>query len=143
MPVETPAAERAPSVIQRIRSLPLSEALRLARSPDPQERMALERLHGKTAWEALLRNPSLSVPEVLRIATMGTLPGPLMDLIVANPAWISNEQVRRVLMANPALKGQNVMTVLRCLNRPELEIAAKQPCYPWAVREGARRLLKR
>jgi hypothetical protein len=129
------------SVIQRIRAMPTAEALRLARSPDAQERIALERIHGKLAWEPLLRNPGLSIPEVLRIAGMGMLPGNLLDLVVANAAWVSNEQIRRVLLANRGLKGQNVMTVLRYLPKPELELAMKQTAYSWAVRDAARRLL--
>lgn len=128
-------------LMQRIRQMPTAEAMRLARSPDSQERIALERIHGKLAWEPLLRNPGLSIPEVIRIAGMGTLPGPLLDIIVANPAWISNEQLRRVLLANRALKGQNIMTVLRFLSKPDLELAVKQTAYSWAVRDGARRLL--
>jgi hypothetical protein len=129
------------SIIQRIRAMPTAEAMRLARSPDSQERIALERIHGKLAWEPLLRNPGLSIPEVLRIASMGMLPGPLIDIICGNAAWLSNEQVRRVLLANRALKGQNVMTVLRYLPKSELELAVKQAAYSWAVRDTARRLL--
>lgn len=140
MAVSTPN-DQSQNLMQRIRAMPIAEALRLARSPDVQERVALERLHGKLAWEPLLRNPGLSIPEVIRIAGMGTLPGPLLDLIVANPAWVSNEQVRRTLLANRALKGQNVMTVLRYLPKQELELAMKQTAYPWAVRDGAKRLL--
>lgn len=140
MAITTPP-DQSQNIIQRIRSMPMAEALRLARSPDVQERIALERLHGKLAWEPLLRNPGLSIPEVLRIASMGMLPGPLLDLIVANPAWVSNEQVRRVLLGNRALKGQNIMTVLRYLPKQELELATKQTAYAWAVRDGAKRLL--
>lgn len=133
--------DQVQNVMQRVRSMPTAEAMRLARSPDVQERVALERIHGKLAWEPLLRNPGLSIPEVLRIAAMGMLPGPLLDLIVANAAWVSNEQVRRVLLGNRALKGQNVMTVLRYLPKSELELATKQTAYSWAVRDTARRLL--
>ena len=137
----TDGSDQTQSVMQRIRAMPTAEALRLARSPDPQERVALERIHGKLAWEPLLRNPSLSLPEVMRIAAMGTLPAMLLDIIVANAAWLSNEQVRRILLANRSLKGQNIMTVLRHLPKPELELAMKQAAYSWAVRDTARRLL--
>jgi len=127
--------------MQRIRAMPMAEALRLARSPDVQERIALERLHGKLAWEPLLRNPGLSIPEVIRIAGMGMLPSQLIDIIVANGGWLANEQVRRVLLANRGLKGQNVISILRLLGKAELELATKQTAYSWAVRDGAKRLL--
>jgi hypothetical protein len=127
--------------MSRIRAMPLAEAMRLARSGDVQERIALERLHGKLVWEALLRNPSLSIPEVIRIGGMGMLPSPLLDLILGNPAWLSNEQVRRTLLANRALKGSGITTILRYLPKPELELVLKQTAYSWAVRDAARRML--
>jgi hypothetical protein len=131
------------STMQRIRSLPMGEALRLARSPDVQERIALERLHGKLAWEPLLRNPSLSIPEVLRIASVPMLPPGLLDIILHNPAWLSNEQVRRTLLGNRSLKASEVTRILRCVPKRELELMIKQTTWPHAVREAARRLLTR
>ena len=133
--------DKSQNIMQRVRSMPLAEAMRLARSNDQQERVALERLHGKLAWEPLLRNPGLSAPEVSRIASMGTLPSPLMDLILANPNWLSSEQVRRALLSNPILRGQNIMTVLRYLSKSELELCLKQTAYPYGVREAAKRML--
>ena len=133
--------DQSQNLMQRIRAMPIAEALRLARSPDPQERVALERLHGKLAWESLLRNPGLSIPEVTRIAGMGMISSALLDLIVGNPAWISNEQVRRTLLANRALKGQNITAVLRLLSKNELELATKQTAYSSTVREVARRMM--
>lgn len=133
--------DKSQNLMQRIRSMPLAEAMRLARSTDQQERVALERLHGKLAWEALLRNPSLTAPEVARIAGMGTLPAPLMDLILANPSWLSNEQVRRAILANPVLKGQGIQAVLRYLSKSDLELCIKQTAFPYAVRMAAKRML--
>jgi hypothetical protein len=134
--------DRAVSLQARIRSLSLADALRLARTGDLAERVLLERLHGRLVWEALLRNAGLTPPEVARIAGMGTLPGPLVEVIVANPGWLANEHVRRALLSNPALRGQAVVQVLRALPRHELELAPKQTAYPSTVRELARRLLR-
>ena len=134
--------DKGQNLMSRVRAMPLGEAMRLAKSTDPQERIALERLHGKLAWEPLLRNPGLSAPEVSRIASMGTLPGPLMDLILANPGWLSNEQVRRALLTSPVLKGQAVNTVLRYLSKNELELCVKQASYPYNVRTTAKRMLQ-
>ena len=62
-------------------------------------------------------------------------------LICANAGWLSNEQVRRTLLANSALRGQNMMTVLRQLSKSELELATRQTAYSPAVRHAARQLL--
>lgn len=141
MPVSAPP-EVAASAPARIRALTLPEALRLARSGDLVERTLLERIHGKLVWEGLLRNPGLTPPEVTRIASMGTLASPLVDVIVANPAWTSNESVRRALLANPALRGQAIFQVLRALPKAELELVPRQPAYTYAVREAARRMMR-
>ena len=130
------------SAMQQVRSLPLSEALRLARSPDVQVRMALERCHGKMAWEPLLRNPGLSVPEVLRIVTQQNLPPGILDIVIANAAWVSNEQVRRALLGNRSIKGTEIQKVLRKLPKRELELMEKQPTWSHSVREAVRRMLR-
>ena len=41
-------------------------------------------MYGKNVWEALLRNPRLTAPEVARIARMGQLPRPLIEIIVGS-----------------------------------------------------------
>jgi hypothetical protein len=105
------------------------------------ERMALERTFGKMVWEALIQNPSLTVPEAARIAGMGVLPQPLIDLIVGNQAWLASEEVRRRLLGNARLRGQALQKVLRAIPRSELPMVVAQASYPHAVREGAKRLL--
>lgn len=135
--------EAQQSTMQRLRGMPLGEALRLARSSDVQERMALERIHGKLAWEPLLRNPGLSIPEVLKIASVPLLSASLLDIILRNAAWLANDQVRRVLLGNRALKSGDVLRILRAMPKRDLEQVLKQASWPHAVREAARRLLTR
>jgi hypothetical protein len=139
MTVGTP--ERPESLQARIRQLSLPDALRMARSGSMTERMALERIFGKLVWEALVQNPSLTVPEAARIAGMGILPQPLVDHIVGNPAWLASDEVRRRLLTNPRLRGQNLMKVLRAVPRGELADLVKQSGLPHSVREAARRLM--
>lgn len=100
---EDPAGEAAPANVQaRLRGLSVVEQLRVARDGGQTERVVLERLYGKTVWEALLRNPRLTVPEVSRLARMGTMPRPLLELILGNPAWLQVPQVRRALLSTLA-----------------------------------------
>ena len=138
--MSTSGPERSENLQQRIRALTLPDAVRLARSGSMMERMALERTFGKLVWEALVHNPSLTVPEAARIAGMGILPQPLLDQIVSNPAWLTSEEVRRRVLTNPRLRGQALMKVLRAVPRSELPLLAKRGALPFAVREAARRL---
>jgi len=139
-----PARETQPpsgDVHARVRNLSISEQVQLARRGDQMERAALERAYGKTVWEALLRNPKITQPEVARIARKGALPRMLVELIVDTPGWLASAQVRRALLTNRKLSGDMVLKVLRATPRAELKLMPKQTAYPPTVREAAHRLL--
>lgn len=141
---EETAAERrlARNVHERLRNLPVAEQLRLAHKGELHERIVLERMYGKTVWEALLRNPKLTGPEVARIARMGALPRPLLEIIVGNGGWLQIPEVRRALLANPRLALDQIVRVLRLLPKHELKLTAIQTAYPFTVRDTARRVLR-
>ena len=130
------------SLHERLRGLTLAQAIKHASSPDPQERILLERYYGKNVWEPLLRNPRLSPPEVARIARMGTLPRTMVEIIVSNGAWLQIPEIRRALLNNPRLGTDQILRVLRLMPKPELKLASTMAVYPYAVRDAAKRLLK-
>lgn len=137
-----PAAPRRAPLHERVRNLSVAEQLKLAHQGEQQERILLERIYGKTVWEALLRNPRLTSPEVARIARMGALPKPLLEIIVGNAAWLQVPEVRRALLGNPRLAPEQIVRVLRLLPKHELKLVPAQLAYPAAVRDVARRLLR-
>jgi hypothetical protein len=141
---EGPEAERhAASLHERLRGLTIVEQLKVAREGTSTERVALERIYGKVVWEALLRNPRITIPEVMRLAKMGTMPRPLLELIVGNPAWLQVPQVRRALLSNPRLTTEMVRKVLLLLPRDELQVVPQITAYPPAVRMAAKGMLGR
>jgi Tfp pilus assembly protein PilZ len=127
---------------EKLRNLNAAQQLKLARTGELAERIALERLYGKHVWEALLHNPRLSLPEVARIARKGTVPKPLLDVILENNAWLKAAAVRRALLSNPKLSGDAILKLLRLTPKHELKILEKSTAYGAAVREAARKLLK-
>jgi hypothetical protein len=140
---EPPAPANEPlakNVYERLRGLSLVDQYKVARNGELHERVALERIYGKTVWEQLLRNPRISPPEVARIARMGNLPRPQLETIVANAAWLGVPEVRRALMSNPRLTADMIPRILRHLPKHELKVAASTITYTAAVREAARRL---
>jgi hypothetical protein len=126
----------------RLRKLDVAERLNVARGPNMQDRILLERIYGAVVWEQLLRNPKITVPEVARIAKKGTISRPIVDLIVENEGWINQSVVRRALLSNPRLSPDNATKVLRTLPQRELKLVPKQKAYPALVRAAAQRLLK-
>lgn len=146
---EQPIAEQAEQEKQRprnaqerVRGLGIAEQQKIARTGEQGDRVALERMYGKNVWEALLKNPRLTAPEAARISRMGSLPTPLLDLIVSNRSWISSAQVRRGLLSNRRLSKDMVLSVLRATPKSELRLMPKQNAYPVLVREAAAKLLK-
>jgi hypothetical protein len=137
------AGTRGPRNVQeRLRGLNLAGQIKLATNGELHERIVLERLYGKNVWETLLRNPRLTAPEVSRIARYGSLPRVLLELILANNAWLQVPEVRRALLANPRLGTDHIMKVLRLTPKHELRLAAVQTAYPHAVRNAAKQLLR-
>jgi hypothetical protein len=130
------------NVHERLRGLSLAQQIKIAHHGEVSERIVLERLYSKNVWEALLRNPRLTGPEVARIARMGSLPRPMLELIVNNGGWMQIPEVRRALLSNPRLGTDQIIRILRLLPKHELKLAAMQTAYPHAVRDAAKRILK-
>lgn len=142
------AAPPAPTDLQqsnrqeRLRSLNVVEQLKIARRGELSDRVVVERLYGKTVWEALLQNPRLTLPEVARIARKGTVPRPLIEQIVGNATWTKAPNVRRALLSNPKLTQEGVLKLLALTPKHELKILEKATAYPMAVRDAARKILR-
>ena len=132
----------ARSLHERLRRLTPIEQHKIARDGELAERVALERIYGKAVWEALLRNSRITPPEVARLARLGTLPRPLLELIASSGAWLSSPEIRRALLTNPRLGVDLAPRILRLLPKHELKLAASQSAYPAPVRDLAKRLLR-
>ncbi len=126
---------------ERLRGLSPAQQAKVAMGNDVNERIVLERIYGKAVWEVLLHNQRLTPPEVVRIARMGAVPLPQLELICSNPGWLSSGQVRRALLANRRLSPAMIEKVLRVTPKHELKLLPKQTAYPAQVREVARRML--
>jgi hypothetical protein len=139
----TPESRKlARNLHERLRGLTLVQQVKLASAGEASERIVLERMYGKTVWEPLLRNPRLTPPEVSRLARMGALPRPMLELICTNGAWLQVPEVRRALLSNPRLAPDQITRVLRMLPKHELKLAATQSSHTQAVRDVAKRLLR-
>jgi hypothetical protein len=135
-------SEEHKTLHERLRGLPLVEQIKRAKGGTVTERTLLERLYGKNVWEALLRNPALTAPEIARIARMGALPRPMLEIIFGNGGWLQIPEVRRALLSNPRLGTDQIIKLLRMMNKQELKLATMQTAYSMAVRSQAKTLLK-
>ncbi|HMI94114.1 MAG TPA: hypothetical protein VK509_22225, partial [Polyangiales bacterium] len=127
---------------ERLRKLNVTQQYKLARVGELNDRVLLERMYGKGVWEGLLQNPKLTLPEVARIARKGSVPRPLIELIVENNAWIQSPLVRRALLSNPRVSAEGILKLLRITPRHELKVIYKTTTYSTQVREAARKVLE-
>ena len=132
----------ARNIHERLRGLTLAQQIKAAQHGEVSERIVLERIYGKTVWEPLLRNPRVTAPEVARIARMGALPRPMLELICTNGTWLQIPEIRRALLSNPRLSTDQAVRVLRLLPKHELKLAAATTGYPMVVRDVAKRLVR-
>jgi len=84
----------------------------------------------------------VTAPEVARIARMGALPRPMLELICTNGTWLQIPEIRRALLSNPRLSTDQAVRVLRLLPKHELKLAAATTGYPMVVRDVAKRLVR-
>jgi hypothetical protein len=127
----------------RMRHLSIGQREDIARHGTLVERTALERAYAGVVWEGLLQNPSISIAEVARIARNGTLPKPLVNVIVNNAGWVSAPEVQRALMTNPRCTGPHLERVVRSIDANELNRLAKHCPYRSEVRSMVRRVATR
>jgi len=130
-----------PAIHERLRKLSVTQQQKIARSGELNDRVMLERLYSKGVWDGLLHNPKITLPEVARIARKGTIPRPLLDVIVDNNAWIQAPIVRRALLGNPRVSSEAIMKLLRITPKHELKIIYKTTTYSTQVREAAHKVL--
>jgi hypothetical protein len=127
---------------EQLRGLSTEQQAKRARNGSLEERVCLERTYGKTVWEALLKNPGITVPEVARIAKKGTVPRVLLDIIIDNSSWVKTPPVRRALLENSHLSADQLQKVMRHAPKSELKQIEKSGAFPSAAREVAKRLLR-
>jgi hypothetical protein len=126
-----------------MRTLSPAERSELARTASLPERVALERCFGGSVWEPLLQNPQLTTREVARFAKSGSLPTNLVNLIVANRAWLADSAVQQALLMNPRVGGSHIDRVLRVLPQSEILRISTHTSYRLQVRTAAKRLIVR
>ena len=106
----------------RLRGLSQVEKILLAVKADRSERAILAQDNDPRVLLSLLRNPRLTVDEVVRVAKSSFLNYQLADVIVQTSQWMGNLDVRLALIRNPKTPPAFAMRILPTL--PETEIRA-------------------
>lgn len=104
----------------RLRGLSQMEKILLAVKADRSERAILAQDNDPRVLLSLLRNPRLTVDEVVRVAKSSFLNYQIADVIVQTSQWMGNLDVRLGLIRNPKTPPAFAMRILPTL--PEAEV---------------------
>ncbi len=135
--------EEAPkqNVWDRLRGLLQMEKLLLAVKADRSERAILAQDNDPRVLLSLLRNPRLTVDEVVRVAKSSFLTFQIADVIVKASQWMGSLDVRVALIHNPKTPPAFAMRILPTLPEPEVRAIARAGTN-MALKTAALRLLQ-
>ncbi len=119
---EREPAERSGSAWDRVRALSQTEKILLAVKADRTERALLIQDNDPRVLLSVLRNPRLTVDEVVRLAKSSFLTYQIADVIMQAAAWMANLEVRLALIQNPKTPQAFGLRILPTL--PESEVRA-------------------
>jgi hypothetical protein len=134
-PEETEPA--ATTLWERLRGMKPPQKILLAPKADRVTRALLIQESDQQVLFALLKNPRLSIDEVVRVAKSSYLSFQAAELIMKTSAWVSNLDVRLALVHNPKLPVPFALRLLPTLPDPEVRAIAKGAATSMPLRQAA------
>lgn len=132
---------RAPKDRQLLK-MPATLKMMYALKADIEDRLILAGDADPRSIEFLLKNPSITLPEIRTISARPTLITPHIQAILANRAWSADERVRLNLARNPKLPDMFVESLLESLTVEQLKIVAGSHTITAKTKRIAHRLLQ-
>jgi len=142
-----PAAEPEPegkdaSNWERLRGLARMEKLLLAPKAERTERLVLVQDNDPQVLYSLLKNPRITVDEVVRIAKSAYLVYQTAELILKTSQWAANLDVRVALVHNPKTPPAFALRILPTLPEAEVKVIARGAATSMALKQAALKRLQ-
>jgi hypothetical protein len=122
---------------EKVRGLTPPQKILLAPKADRVTRALLVQESDAQVLFALLKNPRLSIDEVVRVAKSSYLSFQAAELILKTSAWASSLDVRLALIHNPKLPVPFALRILATLPDHEVRIVAKGAATSMPLRQAA------
>jgi hypothetical protein len=138
-PVEEPAASapETTTLWEKVRGLTPPQKILLAPKADRVTRALLVQESDAQVLFALLKNPRLSIDEVVRVAKSSYLSFQAAELILKTSTWASNLDVRLALIHNPKLPVPFALRILATLPDHDVRAIAKGAATSMPLRQAA------
>jgi hypothetical protein len=137
---EVEAAKRQ-SPLEELRAMPRPQKLILAAKADRATRVLLIRDVDPQVLFYVCKNPRITLDEILEITKLGTLSGPVADLIATSAQWVQSEQVRLNLVQNPRTPTPTALKLICGLNIRHLQTMAKSWTIKPQIKQAALKLV--
>ena len=134
---ETASTEPEGSLWERMRKLTPPQKMLLAPKADRMERALLVQDSDPQVLFSLLKNPRLTLDEVVRIAKSSFLSFQAAELILKTQPWIANLDIRLALMHNPKFPIPFALRLLPTLPDSEVRQIAKGAATSMALKQAA------
>ena len=122
---EAETAEKTQNAWDRMRGLSQMEKILLAVKADRSERALLLQDNDPRVLLSVLRNPRLTVEEVVRLAKSAFLNYQIAEVIIKTSQWMANVDVRLALIRNAKTPSPFSMRILPTLPDSEIRAIAK------------------
>jgi hypothetical protein len=138
-PAEEPAASEPETTTlwEKLRGLTPPQKILLAPKADRVTRALLVQESDAQVLFALLKNPRLSIDEVVRVAKSSYLSFQAAELILRTSTWASSLDVRLALIHNPKLPVPFALRILATLPDHEVRTIAKGAATSMPLRQAA------
>ena len=126
----------------RVRALPRTEKLLLAPRADRGERLVLLQDNDPQILFALLKNPRLTVDEVVRVAKSSYLSYQSAEVILKSSSWSASVEVRVALVHNPKTPLAFALRLVPGLPEAEVKAIARGAATSMALKQAALKRLQ-
>jgi hypothetical protein len=126
----------------RLRAMSRTEKLLYAPKAERNDRLVLVQDADPQVLYALLKNPRLTVDEVIRVAKSAYLTYQTAELILKTTQWAANVEVRTALVHNPKTPPAFALRILPSLPEAEVKAIARGAATSMALKQAALRKLQ-
>lgn len=134
--------EKPGSVVDRLREMPRVQKIIFAAKADRTERAFLVQDRDPQVLTSVLRNPRITIDEVVRVAKSAFLNYQVAELILKTGQFMGSVEVRVALVHNPKTPPQFALRILPTLPEAEVRTIARGAATSMQLKQAALKRLQ-